>query len=200
MGHREDLLEGAKRCLHEKGYARTTARDLVQASGANLASIGYHYGSKEALLDAALLDAIGEMNDVMNEVLNEAMQGAGGFAAAWQRFTEVLPTYRPLLVAQVEAWGQIERSPQLRERFATFHQDEIVRGTQRAHELNLGLDDRTVRAIADVTNALADGVVLQWLIDPDRAPTGPDLTLGIRALADLMNRDDTTAQTDTKQP
>ena len=195
MGHREDLLEGAKRCLHEKGYARTTARDLVQASGANLASIGYHYGSKEALLDAALLDAIGEMNDV----LNQALQEAGGFAAAWQRFTEVLPAYRPLLVAQVEAWGQIERSPQLRERFATFHQDEIVRGTQRAHALDLGLDDHTVRAIADVTNALADGVVLQWLIDPDRAPTGSDLTLGIRALADLMNRDETTARNDTQQ-
>ena len=52
MGHREDLLEGAKRCLLEKGYGRTTARDLVQASGTNLASIGYHYGSKDALLRA----------------------------------------------------------------------------------------------------------------------------------------------------
>ena len=41
MGHREDLLEGAKRCLYEKGYARTTARDIVAASGTNLASIGY---------------------------------------------------------------------------------------------------------------------------------------------------------------
>lgn len=49
MGHREDLLEGAKRCLLEKGYARTTARDIGAASGTNLASIGYHYGSKEAL-------------------------------------------------------------------------------------------------------------------------------------------------------
>ena len=30
-----------------------TARDIVAASGANLASIGYHFGSKEALLSAA---------------------------------------------------------------------------------------------------------------------------------------------------
>ena len=54
MGHREALLDGARRCLLERGYARTTARDLVAASGTNLASIGYHFGSKEALLNGAM--------------------------------------------------------------------------------------------------------------------------------------------------
>ena len=29
MGNREDLLEGAKRCLLEKGYRATTARDIA---------------------------------------------------------------------------------------------------------------------------------------------------------------------------
>src|SRR5689334_3367233 len=58
MGHREDLLEGAVRCIYEKGYGRTTARDIVAASGTNLGSIGYHYGSTEALLNAALEKAL----------------------------------------------------------------------------------------------------------------------------------------------
>src|SRR5256886_17609588 len=60
MGHREDLLAGAVRCLREKGYAHTTARDIVAASGTNLASIGYHYGSTKALLNAAALAAMAE--------------------------------------------------------------------------------------------------------------------------------------------
>ena len=34
MGHREDLLAGAKRSLYEKGYAGTTARDIVAAEKA----------------------------------------------------------------------------------------------------------------------------------------------------------------------
>ena len=42
MSHKEDLLAGAVACLREKGYAHTTARDIVAASGTNLASIGYH--------------------------------------------------------------------------------------------------------------------------------------------------------------
>ena len=33
MGNREDLLAAAKRCLYEKGYAHTTARDIAAASG-----------------------------------------------------------------------------------------------------------------------------------------------------------------------
>ncbi|NHW87893.1 helix-turn-helix transcriptional regulator, partial [Escherichia coli] len=46
MGHRERLLAGARNCLYERGYTRTTARDIVAASDTNLASIGYHFGSK----------------------------------------------------------------------------------------------------------------------------------------------------------
>ncbi|MET1071471.1 MAG: TetR family transcriptional regulator, partial [Umezawaea sp.] len=33
MGNREDLLVGAKRCLLDKGYARTTARDIATEAG-----------------------------------------------------------------------------------------------------------------------------------------------------------------------
>src|SRR5258708_2312687 len=54
ISHREQLLEGAIECLRTKGYARTTARDIAAAANANLASIGYHFGSKEALLNEAI--------------------------------------------------------------------------------------------------------------------------------------------------
>ena len=53
--HREQLLEGAIECLRTKGYARTTARDIAAAAHANTASIGYHFGSKEALLNEAIV-------------------------------------------------------------------------------------------------------------------------------------------------
>ena len=52
--HRDQLIKGAIKCLQTKGYAHTTARDIASASGANLASIGYHFGSKEALLNEAI--------------------------------------------------------------------------------------------------------------------------------------------------
>src|SRR6266498_1795114 len=54
VGHRAQLLAAARQLLEDKGYAHITARDLVAASGTNLASIGYHFGSKAGLLNAAL--------------------------------------------------------------------------------------------------------------------------------------------------
>jgi AcrR family transcriptional regulator len=42
VGNREQLLEAAKRCLYEKGYSRTTARDIATAANVSLAAIGYH--------------------------------------------------------------------------------------------------------------------------------------------------------------
>src|SRR6516225_8755418 len=60
MGNREALLAGAKRCLIEKGYARTTARDIAAASGVSLAAIGYHFGSKDALMNQAIYEFVGE--------------------------------------------------------------------------------------------------------------------------------------------
>ena len=74
MGNREALLAGAKRCLIEKGYARTTARDIAAASGVSLAAIGYHFGSKDALMNQAIYEFVGEWGD---EVQRDA---AGGLA------------------------------------------------------------------------------------------------------------------------
>ena len=60
--HRDQLVKGAIKCLQTKGYARTTARDIATASGANLASIGYHFGSKEALLNEAMIRLFSRRN------------------------------------------------------------------------------------------------------------------------------------------
>src|ERR1044071_3649825 len=58
MGNREDLLAAAKQCLLEKGYDRTTVRDIASAANVSMAAIGYHYGSREALLNEALFRAM----------------------------------------------------------------------------------------------------------------------------------------------
>src|SRR5215470_451698 len=69
MGNREDLIAGAKRCLLEKGYAATTARDIAAASGVSLAAIGYHFGSKDALLNQAVYEAVGEFAEELAQAL-----------------------------------------------------------------------------------------------------------------------------------
>src|SRR2546421_6120882 len=116
MGNREALLAGAKRCIVEKGYAHTTARDIVAASGTNLASIGYHFGSKDALLDAAILDSFDDWDGDIEAALRGHRDGpaADRLAAFLDVLIEKARTDRPVVAASVQWVAQIEFSPVVR--------------------------------------------------------------------------------------
>src|SRR5215469_11925610 len=102
MGHREDLLAGAVRCLREKGYARTTARDIVAASGTNLASIGYHYGSTQALLNAAVFQVIEDFGAEIEQVMRaEAGQGGPAQERLERFWAHVIDSF----CANAEVWA-----------------------------------------------------------------------------------------------
>src|SRR4051812_38507657 len=121
MGHREDLLAGAKRCLLEKGWSRTTARDIVAASGANLASIRYHYGSQDALMGEALFAAMSDWADEVQASLAQDTTTDSGlterFESGWSRALELFGKHQAMWRAQLEAVMQAEHDPALREAF-----------------------------------------------------------------------------------
>lgn len=187
MGNREKLLDGAKQCLFEKGYAQTTARDIAAASGANLASIGYHYGSVQALMNAAMLQAIEEWGDAVGLALAAHGDEQGDpLAGYWRRVLSTLGEHRDLWVASVEAMLVAERQTDLRQQMA----DGVEQGRSGLAAIITGtaeesLDEETIRTVGSVTMALMSGVLIQWLVDPARAP-GPDqVAAGLRALAKI---------------
>lgn len=178
MGHREELLAGARQCLYEKGYARTTARDIVAASGTNLASIGYHYGSKEELLNEALLQAIGEWGSELYQVLNAESESdvdaLDRFHRTWSKIIGMFGRHRQSWAANFEILAQIDHVPRIRERQAV--------GLGQAREALGGMfsegdyDVDQQRSIGSFYQALIIGVMAQWLIDPDNGPSADDLT------------------------
>jgi len=57
---RQQLLEIAGRVFAEKGYARTTSREICAAAGTNVAAVNYHFGGKDGLYEAVLIEAHGQ--------------------------------------------------------------------------------------------------------------------------------------------
>src|ERR1700736_6419164 len=55
---RERLVEAARVCVRDAGLAGATSREITRVAGANLAAITYHFGSKDALVAAALFDEL----------------------------------------------------------------------------------------------------------------------------------------------
>lgn len=189
MGHREDLLAGAKRCLLAKGYARTTARDIVAASGANLGSIGYHFGSKEALLNAALIEATVEWSDELERALtlevDENANNLERFEIIWNRVIELFAKHRALWVAQFEIFAQLEYSPEMRKFFAVSQEQARGGLAMLLQHIDPSFDPDNARLVGSFYLALMTGVMAQWLVDPDTAPTGRDLAQAIRLMATI---------------
>lgn len=190
MGHREDLLAGAVACLREKGYARTTARDIVAASGTNLGSIGYHYGSVEALLNAAVLAAIDEWGKQLTSAMLVGVDPAAPFPERFEQYwAAVLGTfgeYRQVWAASIDLFGVADRVPEIRAAIADGLQDGRMAWAALLHGIDPAAEPAKAQAVGSVHQALLSGVLVQWLTDPDRAPSASDLATALRVIAGDM--------------
>jgi AcrR family transcriptional regulator len=178
-GHRERLLEAAIACLQEKGYARTTTRDLVAASGTNLASIGYHFGSKEHLLNVAVTEAFQRWLKPL-----VALAAEPGPAMPLERLgrtlngvMDTLEENRPLITACLEAWAQLARSEDLRAEMLTSYEDfrMVIARTTRDAFAEIGSTEVDADALAVLIIALFDGLLVQWQLDPRGSPSASRL-------------------------
>ncbi|MER6013939.1 TetR/AcrR family transcriptional regulator [Streptomyces bluensis] len=184
MGHREDLLEGAKRCLLEKGFLRTTARDIVKESGTNLASIGYHYGSKDALLAQAYVALVEEVSD--------AFEGGGAiesgsapgsverFREVWSNIVGTMREPGSLWRLSMEIVAMGDQLPEVRDHLARAQRE----GARGIVTLFMGgreedVTDRTTDTLGSFYTTLLMGLVAQWTFDPGSAPDADALTEGL---------------------
>jgi AcrR family transcriptional regulator len=191
MGNREELLAGAKRCLIEKGYARTTARDIAAASGVSLAAIGYHFGSKDALMNQAVFDSVGDWAEELEHALTaEGAQDATPLKRfeiiMRQTFESFAGPGRGLWAAQLELIALAQRNEELREFLAS------VQGFAAAGlaQLFLGIDPErdpdAARDAGTVLHAFFIGMMAKWFLDPQQVPSAADVAAGMRILGELM--------------
>ena len=174
MGNREDLLDGARRCIIEKGYARTTARDIAGAAGVSLAAIGYHFGSKEALMAEALLGTGIQIGDALDVALRGAPKGEL-LGRIWDESLRAFGDERELLAASMENLAQIDRIPVVAERLRAAQGAAITGIAELLADPLPALDDDERRSLAAYYFALVNGLAVIWLIDPSIVPSGGQL-------------------------
>ncbi|MFI9847053.1 TetR/AcrR family transcriptional regulator [Nonomuraea sp. NPDC051941] len=172
MSAKDKLLLAARDCLLTKGYAHTTVRDLVAASGANQASINYHFGSKERLLTRALRDLNTEWGELLFAVLEEpAGTRSGDQEALWGRIIDSIQANRSLWFVNFESVASARQDEEIRGMIASGQ--ELARASLARAFAGLGPDSDPgeVQAAGSHYLALLVGLASQWLTDPERAPT-----------------------------
>jgi AcrR family transcriptional regulator len=64
------ILDTAERLFAVKGFAGTSLRAIIKEAGVNTASVHYHFGSKEGLIEAVLQRRAAPVNAARLEVLD----------------------------------------------------------------------------------------------------------------------------------
>jgi AcrR family transcriptional regulator len=155
-----------------------------QESGANLASITYHFGSKDDLVTEAVIAGL-------DRWLAEIARGLGDVASQtpadrFRRATEVVEDTRQrhagLARNFIGALAKAQHDPRVRELLA-----EGFRRTRPRVAALLGLgEDQAGEDAAGLTLALFNGLLLQSLLDPDLAIEGKRLRLAQARLRGLL--------------
>jgi AcrR family transcriptional regulator len=168
--NRSRLIEGTLRCLEKLPPERVTARAIAAESGANLASIAYHFGSKDNLVTEAVIEGL-------DRWLVEIETGLGDMASAapaerFRRAFAVIETGRLRHTGLVKnffaALAKAQHDTRIREMLAAgFRRSR----PEVAAVLGLGADEPGVDA-AGLVHAMFYGLLLQELLDDDLAIEG----------------------------
>lgn len=72
------ILQAAQRLFAREGFETVSMRMLTQEAEVNLASVNYHFGSKQGLIDAVISDYVNPVNEARVALLDQAEQEAQG--------------------------------------------------------------------------------------------------------------------------
>jgi AcrR family transcriptional regulator len=184
--HRDALLSAARTLTRHSGRGEITARDLVAASGTNLGSISYHFGSKDALLDEAAKLVFEEWAQTVARTVSADHDAppARRFARALELILDDFDAMRPYFLGFIQIVAGSERSPETREQLIAHYRKQRDTVTAMiAEPLSASIDPEDARHIASLLMSVSDGLMLQSLIDPDDVPTSRQLTMALgRAL------------------
>jgi AcrR family transcriptional regulator len=182
--NRSKLIEGTLRCLQRMPLERITARVIAQASGANAASIAYHFGSKDELVTEAAVEGLDRWLQDLSRALGELASEAP--SSRLRRATQLLAASRQshlgLVRNYVMCLAMAQHTPRIRKLLANG-----FRRARPAVAALLGLgDDEVAQDAAGLLLAQFHGMLLQVLLDSELSIDGKRMERAHARLSQLL--------------
>lgn len=174
VAKREEILDIAFDLFAHNGYDRTSVREIARETGLSQAGLLHHFVSKEELFAEVL-----RRRDSRNEEFYDTNHGhpvtADGFISIIGHNSQE-PGLVRLFVAMA-AESTAEESPArgfFEERYRRLREElaDDVRAGQERGEIAEGIDPD---GVATLLIAAADGLQIQWLLDPEQTDMGTRL-------------------------
>jgi AcrR family transcriptional regulator len=168
--NRASLLEGTLSCLEKLPPERVTARAITEESGANLASIAYHFGSKDNLVTEAVIEGLDRWLAEVTAALGklDSQDPVERYRLAGEAIETSRRRHAGLARNFIGALAKAQHDPRVRQLLA-----DGFRRTRPAVAALLGLgDDQAGDDAAGLILAQFNGLLFQALLDPDLAIEG----------------------------
>lgn len=97
------ILDAAEQAFADLGFDAASLRHIISVAGVNLAAVHYHFGSKEALIQAVFARRIGPLNAERLQLLDEFLAQTGNRR----------PRLEPIIEAMIRPALKLARDPKL---------------------------------------------------------------------------------------
>jgi AcrR family transcriptional regulator len=180
------ILDAAEQLFAEQGYASTSLRNITADAGVNLASVNYHFGTKEALLGEVLARRLGPINEERIRLLDEIELEAGDAVPELEEVIRafLFPAFqafhdsgeRGAQFMQLIGRTHSETNEQIRNVFLDLFRDVIQRFTQSFQRVFPDLTEEEVRLrVFFLVGAMAHTLIfshkVSWLPRGDESRT-----------------------------
>ncbi|MBK7649466.1 MAG: TetR/AcrR family transcriptional regulator [Flammeovirgaceae bacterium] len=128
------ILLAAKELFEEKGFDRTTVREVAAKAGANVALINYHFGSKENLLTAIVEEMTSETRLKLTDIQNSSLGPP-------EKLRQVIELYVDRLHSNSSYYQMIQREMSTRLLRPELHDSLYVNLKRNKDEIKKVLDE-----------------------------------------------------------
>ncbi len=186
------ILDAAAALFAEQGYAATSVSDICRAADVSKGAFYHHFPSKQALFLALLQRWLTPINTHMLAATPPEMDAASQFLSLTSLAAPMFGEAKGQLPMFLEFWNQAARDPavwhatiapyaQYRAHFAGMIAEGVAAGSFRAVDAEIG---------ARMVVALAVGLLLQAVLEPDAVDWGEITRAGVQLLLDGLRRRD----------
>jgi len=177
---REQILDSSLRLFSEKGFARTSVRDIAQSAGITDAAIYYHFASKRDLFEALIEErGFGAALEGLEraEVTLGPQEAIGNIAISALAFIYVNRDLMKVLMVEAMAGDAVatEEYLTLVERWKRAEARILRHFDARGQLCTRDIDELASQLVVTVIGAFAD-----WLMSPAKPADGADMPAELR--------------------
>ncbi|MCA9913159.1 MAG: TetR family transcriptional regulator [Anaerolineae bacterium] len=167
---RKQIVEAAIETIANEGYINASLAEIAKYADISKGVISYHFDNKDDLIDETINTILSDSYRYIREQVKAANEAMNDRLAAYITASfNYMAENRTQFVAMVDLWGSFssfERKKQYNH--AAYdpcrrHLLDILEPGQAAGELGAF----PARTLASIIQAAIDGIMLQWVFDPD---------------------------------